>query len=260
LRLGHLHLTPLSFEPGTSKFDLTLTLNEAANGLDGVLEYSTDLFDESTVRQMIESFKTILHEVALNYDAKLQSLPVLTDAERRKLLIEWNKTSQPYASDALVYRLFERQVDRTPEKPALACGDAILSYRELNSRANQLARYLQRRSVGPETLVGILMQRSAETVVAILAALKAGGAYFPLDPTYPAERLGFMVKDARPRAVVTKSTFLQLLPQPMLQTFAWIRKEMKSARKARRICSSRYPPRTLLMRSTPLVRPAGPRA
>jgi amino acid adenylation domain-containing protein len=108
-------------------------------------------------------------------------------------------------------------VDRTPEKPALACGDAILSYRELNSRANQLARYLQRSGVGLEALVGILMQRSAETVVAILAALKAGGAYLPLDPTYPAERLGFMVKDARPRVVVTESTFLQLLPQPMLQ-------------------------------------------
>ncbi|HKR96001.1 MAG TPA: amino acid adenylation domain-containing protein [Candidatus Angelobacter sp.] len=217
IHLENLRLTPLPFEPGTSKFDLTLTLNETANGLDGALEYSTDLFDETTVRQMVESFKTILHGMTLNPDAEIQSLPVLTEAEKRKLLIEWNKTSQPYASDALIHQLFERQAERTPERPALVCGDEALSYRALNARANQLARYLKKCGVGAEALVGILMQRSAETVVAILATLKAGGAYLPLDPSYPAERLRFMIKDARPRVVVTKSTLSHSLPESMPQ-------------------------------------------
>ena len=217
MHLENLRLTPLPFEPGTSKFDLTLTLNETANRLDGALEYSTDLFDEPIVRQMVESFKTILHGITLNPDAEIQSLPVLAEAEKRKLLIEWNKTSQSCASGALIHRLFERQAEGTPERPALACGDAILSYRELNSRANQLARYLRKCGVGPEALVGILMHRSAETVVAILATLKAGGAYLPLDPSYPRELLAFMINDARPRVLVTKSAFLQLLPQSLLQ-------------------------------------------
>jgi amino acid adenylation domain-containing protein len=213
MHLENLRLTPLPFEPGTAKFDLTLTLNETTNGLDGALEYSTDLFDETTVRQMVESFKTILHGITLNPDAEIQSLPVLTEAERQKVLIEWNKTSGPYVSDALIHRLFERQAESTPERPALACGDAILSYRELNSRANQLARYLKKYGVGPEAMVGILMQRSAETVVAILATLKAGGAYLPLDPSYPAELLAFMINDARPTVVATKSILFHSLPQ-----------------------------------------------
>jgi amino acid adenylation domain-containing protein len=217
MHLEDLRLTPLRFEPGTSKFDLTLTLNETANGLDGTLEYSADLFDEATVRQMVESFKTILHGITANPDAEIQSLQVLAEAEVRKVVIEWNKTSQPYAEDALIHQLFERQAASTPERPALACGDEALSYRELNARANQLARYLRKCGVGAEALVGILMQRSAETVVAILATLKAGGAYLPLDPSYPAELLAFMIKDARPTVVVTKSTFLQLLRQSMPQ-------------------------------------------
>lgn len=217
MHLENLRLTPLPFEPGTSKFDLTLTLNETANELDGALEYSTDLFDETTARQMVESFKTILHGIAVNSDAEIQSLPVLTEAEKRKLLIEWNKTSQPYAADALIHQLFERQAEGTPDGPALACGNAILTYCELNSRANQLARYLKKHGVGPEALVGILMQRSAETVVAILATLKAGGAYLPLDPSYPAELLAFMVNDARPVVVITKGSLSDKLPQSIPQ-------------------------------------------
>lgn len=217
MHLENLRLTPFPFEPGTSKFDLTLTLNETANGLDGALEYSTNLFDATTVQQMVESFKTILHGITLNADAEIQSLPVLTEAEKRKLLIEWNKNSQPYAADVLIHQLFERQVEGTPDSPALACGNATLSYCELNSRANQLARYLKKRGVGPEALVGILMQRSAETVVAILATLKAGGAYLPLDPSYPAELLAFMVNDARPTVVVTKGSLSDKLPQNIAQ-------------------------------------------
>ncbi len=215
MHLEHLRLTALSFEPGTSKFDLTLTLNETANGLEGALEYSTDLFDEATVRQMVESFKTLLHAITVNADEKIQSLSVLAEAERRKLLTEWNATSQPYATDALIHQLFERQAEVAPEKPALACGDAILSYCELNARANQLARYLRRCGVGPEALVGISMQRSAETVLAILAALKAGGTYLPLDPSYPAERLAFMIDDAKPAVVITNSALAQRLPQSL---------------------------------------------
>jgi len=217
MHLGNLRLTPLPFEPGTSKFDLTLTLNETTNGLDGALEYSTDLFDKTTAWQMVESFKTILHGITFNPDAEIQSLPVLAEAEKRKLVVEWNQTSQPYASNALIHRLFEQQVEDTPERPALACGDEILTYRELNSRANQLARYLKNCGVGQEALVGILMQRSAETVVAILATLKAGGAYLPLDPTRPAELLAFMINDARPTVVVTKSSLSHSLPHSMPQ-------------------------------------------
>ncbi|HEY2914306.1 MAG TPA: amino acid adenylation domain-containing protein, partial [Candidatus Angelobacter sp.] len=216
MHLENLRLTPLPFEPETSKFDLTLTLNETANGLDGFLEYSTDLFDETTARQMVETLKTILHGTTLNPDAEIQFLPVLTEAEKRKLLVEWNETSRPYVASALIHQLFEQQVERTPESPALACGDRTLSYRELNARANRLARYLQRCGVGPEALVGILVQRSAETVVAILAALKAGGAYLPLDPSYPAERLEFIIKDAQP-IVVTTRNFMQLLPENVAQ-------------------------------------------
>jgi amino acid adenylation domain-containing protein len=217
MQLPALRLTPLSFDAGTAKFDLTLTLNETPQELSGALEYSTDLFDEITARRIVESFMTLLHGIAANPNAKIQSLPLLNDADKRKLLVEWNSTFQSGALNTFVHHAFERQVERTPEAAALTCGDETLSYRELNSRANQLARYLQRCGVGPETLVGIFMQRSLETVVAILAVLKAGVAYLPLDPAYPAERLSFMIDDARPRVVVTKSTLVQQLPQHMLQ-------------------------------------------
>src|SRR5439155_13046779 len=133
----------------------------------------------------------------------LHELPLLSRWEREQLLVEWNDTKMAYPSDLSVAALFERQVEQTPGAVAVLSGKRQLTYGELNKRANQLAHYLRRVGVGPDTLVGICMERSVEMVVGLLGILKAGGAYVPLDPTYPRDRLRFMLEDSGARVLLT---------------------------------------------------------
>ena len=180
-------------------------------GLAGVIEFQTDVFETALIERFGRHFKTMLEGVAANPNARLADLPLLTPDDVA-LLESWNLTHNAQAASQRIHDLFEAQVRRTPENTALIAGRQQLSYSELNARANRLAHHLQSLGVGPETLVGVFMDRSADLVVTLLATLKAGGAYLTLDLNYPPERLALMSADTRLALVVTKSEFLPQLP------------------------------------------------
>ncbi|MEJ1929855.1 amino acid adenylation domain-containing protein, partial [Nostoc sp. NIES-2111] len=199
-------------ETGTAKFDLLLSIIDSEEGLTGTLEYNTDLFHTSTISRMVGHFQTLLEGVVSDPHQHIAALPILTPAERQTLLVEWNNTQVDYPQKACIHHLFEAQVEKTPDAVALIFADQQLTYRELNNRANQLAHHLQNLGVKPETLVGICMERSLEMVVGILAIMKAGGAYLPLDPTYPQERLAFMLEDAQLSLLLVQLHLVDELP------------------------------------------------
>lgn len=195
----------LEVEAHTAKFDLRLDLCEIGPGLEGHFEYSTDLFDRPTISRMSEHFLRLLEGIAANPDCPISRLPLLTDRERHQLIVEWNATETEYPRGNCVHQLFEQQVERLPEAVAVIFGDQRQTYRELNCRSNQLARFLRSKGVGPETLVAISIDRSVEMLIGLLGILKAGGAYVPLDLSYPKERLGFLMEDAGIRFVLAAS-------------------------------------------------------
>lgn len=197
LEIPGLKMRPLKAEGNTAKYDLTLFVTEGRDGLTANVEYSADLFDASTITRMLERFFTLLEGLIANPDRRVSSLPLMTEPEAKRLLVEWNDTEVEYEAPHTLPALFEAQVERTPEAVALVFEDAQLTYRELNHRANQLAHHLRGLGVGPESLVGVCMERSPEMLVGILGVLKAGGAYVPLDPTYPMERLALMLVDLK---------------------------------------------------------------
>jgi aspartate racemase len=198
---------------GTAQFDLTLELQETSEGLSGHFEYNTDLFDACTLRRMANHFQTLLEGVVANPQQRLWDLPLLTEAERQTLLVEWNETQTDYPKDLCIHQLFETQVERTPDAVAVVFEDQQLTYQELNARANRIAHHLQSLGVGPEVLVGICMERSLEMVVGLLGILKAGGAYVPLDPAYPQERLALMLSDTQAPVLLTQQRLVAQLPQ-----------------------------------------------
>jgi surfactin family lipopeptide synthetase A len=206
-------LSQLDGGTGSAKFDLSLELADRAEGLLGRVEYSTDLFEASTIARMVGHWQALLEGIVANPEQRLSELPLLTEAERHQQLVEWNGTQAEYPKNTCLHQLFEAQVERTPEAVAVVFEDERLTYQELNMRSNHLAHYLQQLGVGPEVLVGICVERSLEMVVGLLGILKAGGAYVPLDPTYPAERLAFMLKDAQVPVLVTQQRLLAGLPE-----------------------------------------------
>ena len=210
--LPGLTVSPVEVHNGTAKFDLTLELWERPEGFCGRLEYDTGLFDATTISRLLGNFQTLLEGIVANPDQCLVDLPVLGEAERRRLLVEWNDTEVEYSRDRCIHELFEAQVERTPDAVAVIFEGQHLTYRELNRRANQLAHYLRELGVGPGVLVGLCVERSLEMVVGILGVLKAGGAYVPLDPAYPRERLAFMLHDAQVVALLTQERLVEHLP------------------------------------------------
>jgi amino acid adenylation domain-containing protein/non-ribosomal peptide synthase protein (TIGR01720 family) len=203
----------IEVEGVTAKFDLTLEMSDRGERIGGSFEYSTDLFEQATIRRMATHFQTLLGSVASNPSERISHLQFLTDAERRQLLKEWSETGTPSSEAHRFQQLFEKQAARTPQARALEFAGEGMSYDELNRRANQLARYLRESGVRPDTLVAIFLEKSAEMLVALIAVLKAGGAYVPLDPSYPRERLAFMLKDAKAKLLLTQSRLTGLLPE-----------------------------------------------
>jgi amino acid adenylation domain-containing protein len=199
---------PRSFE----NFDVFFNAVEDARGLTLECTYNTDLFDEETIDRRLAELQTLLSGIAADPDREIAALPLLPERERRRLLCEWNDTGVAYPADACLHRVFEAQVERTPDAPALLFEGGQLTYAELNRRANRLARRLRGLGVGPEVLVGVLMERSAELVIALYAILKAGGAYVPLDPEYPSERLAFMLEDTGAPVVLTQGHLAGRVP------------------------------------------------
>ncbi|RKH38701.1 condensation domain-containing protein, partial [Corallococcus llansteffanensis] len=203
-RLGDLSVQPLAVSGGASRFELSMGLAETPEGFSGILEYNSDLFDEATILRFIGHFQVLLQALTQQPQRALASLPILTEDERRQVLVDFNDVRADFPRDVCIHDLISAQARRTPEAPALRFQNFQLSYRELEERANQLAGYLRSLGVGPEVRVALLFERSPHSIISLLATLKAGGAYVPLDPTYPPERLAFMVEDAAPRVLLTQ--------------------------------------------------------
>ena len=214
LEIPGLEIVPFKGERNTSgvAFDLNLTMEETISGLMGVLEYNKNLFDASTIERMAGHFQTLLAAIVANPNQPISQLPLLSDAERHQLLVEWNDTNAYYPDDKCFHQLVEEQVERTPDAVAAVFEQEQLTYRELNRRANQLAHYLRKLGVKREDLIGICIDRSLEMVVGILGILKSGGAYVPLDPVYPQDRLTFMLEDSQVPVLLTQKHVASGLP------------------------------------------------
>jgi len=214
LELSGLSLRPFEVEGGTARFDLTLLLEEGEQGLNGAFEYSTDLFTSTTIERLAAQFKTMLAGIASDPEQRVRDLPLLTTADRTQLLVEWNNTHAPYPENVCFHELFEAQTRRTPDALAISAAAEQLTYAELNQRANRLAHYMRGLGVGPESRVGILLERGMGMVTALLGVLKAGGAYLPLDPQYPAARLAYMLADAEVGVLITQEPLLSRVIVP----------------------------------------------
>jgi non-ribosomal peptide synthetase component F len=190
-----LDATVTNTEYGTAKFDLSLEMVDTGEEVVGWLVYNTDLYERETAQRMAGHFHALLEAALKDPDRAVADLPILTAAERRQFE-RWNDTRAAYPADALVHELFEAQAERTPEAVAVVCGGDRLTYRQLNERANRLAGSLVRRGVGPDVLVALYGERDADLLTAILAVFKAGGAYLPLDPFYPARRLRQVIEQS----------------------------------------------------------------
>lgn len=195
----------------TSKFDLLLSLEERGEQLAGSVNWDADLFDRRTIERWIACLELILRGMVGGRYRRIDELPILTGSERRQVVDSFNATSAELPQDCLIHELFEAQVRRAPEVAAVVHGSRSLTYAELNARANQLARRLRSKGVGPDRLVGLYFERSLEMVIGLLATLKAGGAYLPLDPNYPPERLKYMLRDSQPRVLLTQQHLLSRL-------------------------------------------------
>jgi amino acid adenylation domain-containing protein len=202
----------------TAKRDLHLNVIETESGLLVEADYSTDLLGEATARRWLHSYRVLLEVVAAAPGSRIADVDLIDATERETLVTRWNDTAVPYPSDALLHRMVESQVLRSPDAVAIECEGESLSYRELDTRANQLAHRLSALGVGPEVFVGVCLERSLQLVIALCGILKAGGAYVPLDPEYPAERLAFMVTDADAHLVITTRAIAGKLPAGSART------------------------------------------
>ena len=219
LKLPGLAVRPLNVGLQTVKFDLTLNVEERGGELVGGLGYSTDLWDEETMDRLLLHLGSLLEGVVAEPEARVLELALLTPVERHQLLAEWNDTELELPGGRrCLHELVAEQAARTPEATAVVFAERALSFAELDAGANRLARHLRELGVGPEVRVAILAERSLDVIVALLGVLKAGGAYLPLDPGYPRERLEFMVEDARPQVLITESRFTGVLPPHSLAT------------------------------------------
>jgi amino acid adenylation domain-containing protein len=214
LKLPDLSVEQQKIESGSVKFDLSFFLSEEEQGLNGRLVYNADIFDDTTIERMLGHLQTLLGGIVQDPDRRLSGLQLLDEAERHLLLSEWSGSAPEFPpGDRCVHELFEEQAELSPDAVAVVFGHQQLSYRELNQRANQLAHHLRALGVGPETLVGICVERSVEMVVGLLGILKAGGAYVPLDPASPAARLEFVLGDTRAPVLLTQERLVGELPE-----------------------------------------------
>ncbi len=206
-----IRMVPPDFDSGAAKFDLTLVMIDTDLGIRARMEYNAALFQPETIQKMMESFQALLESAIGDPDRSVYLLPMLSQAERRRLLFG-NNLQRQHNSLPCIHQDFAEQARQTPDRLALVCEEQSLTFAGLNHRANQLAHHLERLGVGPDVVVGLCCERSLELVVGMLGILKAGGAYLPLDPAMPAERLSFMLADTRARALLTTSEVFTALP------------------------------------------------
>ena len=195
------------------KFDLTISLQDVAGSLRGAIAYSTELFEAETIKRLAAHYELLLSEMVSQPSQLHQEAAMLTAVEREQLLVEWNQTKRDYAADKCLHQVFEEQAGRTPQRIALVYEEEQLAYGELNARANQLAHHLRTLGVNNETVVGIVLDRSPEMVIALFGVLKAGAAYVPLDASYPKERLAGMIAGVQVPVLLTQTCLLPSLPE-----------------------------------------------
>src|SRR5581483_6622795 len=205
-------LSVVDVHNGAAKFDLMLVAVKKDGALQLYLEYKTDLFERETIVRMGEHFVNLLTAFIENPNDRIGGAALLSAGERQLLIERFNDTAAVFPENACVHELFEEQAAKTPETVAVICGGRTMTFDELNRRANRLARRLRRSGAAPEVLVGILMERCPEMVTAVLGTLKAGSAYVPIDPSYPPERLRFLLEDSQAKVVITQSEYRHALP------------------------------------------------
>jgi amino acid adenylation domain-containing protein/thioester reductase-like protein len=196
-----------------AQFDLTLMMSELNDGLAGALQYNVDLFDAATIQRMLKHFHSLLREIAADPAKPVSAYSLLDESENRQILVEWNQTQADYPRDACIHELIEAQAKKTPDAIAVRFENRSLTYKALNKRAEAVAKFLVAKGVKPGALVGLFVNRSIEMLVGLLGVLKAGGAYLPLDPSFPSERLAFMLEDSGASVVLTLSALLPELPK-----------------------------------------------
>ncbi|MEA5465540.1 non-ribosomal peptide synthetase/type I polyketide synthase [Leptothoe sp. PORK10 BA2] len=214
---ANLELESVSLKQQLGQFDLTLEMIETQGDLVGVLKYSTDLFNADTIERMAGHIQALLDSIITNPDQSVQELPMLTPAERQRLLKDWNNTATDYPADQCIHQLVEIQAAQNPEAVALIFDGEELTYGDLNKRSNQLAHHLQSMGVEPDGLVGFCVERSLDMVVGLLGILKAGGCYVPIDPAYPNDRIAYMVEASNLSILLTQQQFEEKLAAPTVQ-------------------------------------------
>jgi amino acid adenylation domain-containing protein len=208
----HLSWLPYEISRGAAQFDLTLSIDPMASRK-AYLEFNTDLFDRETIERWLQHYLTLLEAMVERPAQSINRLPLLRNRERRLITGSWNATGTMFDGEPTISQLFESQVERSPLKPAVTDEHGVLSYSDLNKRANQAARYLQERGVGPEVVVAVHMERSSELLVCLLGIMKAGGAYLPLVPGLPARRIAVMLETGQVGCLVTTSALASILPR-----------------------------------------------
>ncbi len=214
-KLPGLKIRPVEMEKVTEIFDLTLSFieqdTERGKGLLGVIEYNKDIFDKDSIIRMAGHLRNVIEEILANPYQKIPAIALLTKEERQQILIEWNPAIPAYNEEILVHEIFEKLAKHSPDRPAVITVDKTITYGEINRQADNLAGHLRALGVLPETPVGMALQRGANAIVAIMAILKSGGTYVPLDPTYPKERLAYMMEDTGLKRIVTDTSHISII-------------------------------------------------
>lgn len=218
LQLSGLTVNKVDTFTETAKFDLMLVAYEKDGALQCVIEYNTGLFTGATIERMLDHYASLLESVVANPDARIASLSLMSEAEQREVLVEWNNTHAAFPQDQCIHQVFQERAANSPDDLAIVFGEERVTYRELNALANRLAHYLRERGVGPEVRVAICVERSVEMIVALFGILKAGGAYVPLEPKYPAERISFILEDCQARLLLTQQHLKDSLPALTTET------------------------------------------
>jgi amino acid adenylation domain-containing protein len=212
LAMGEVEIEPVEIGSATAKFDLLLGLAEQGGRIGGAMEFRTELFDAATIDRMLGHLRTLLEAAVRDPGARISRLPLLGADERARVVEEWNATAAGYPAERCVHDLFAAAAARTPHAPAIVFRGETVTFRALDERSNRLARHLRRLGVGPDSRVGISLERGPEMMAAVLGVLKAGGAYVPVDPAYPAERIAYMLADSAAPVLLTQSSLVDALP------------------------------------------------
>lgn len=215
-KLGDVDARLQPVDNGTAKFDLTLSFTEDRDGLQAALEYNTDLFEPEMMQKFAEHYRSLVRAVVADPRQGIEDVSLLSEAERRQIL-EWSALEAEFSETKCLHHLFEEQAQHLPEAVAVVCGERRMTYAELNRRSNQLAHYLKNLGAGPETRIGICVERDVEMLAGIMGILKAGAAYVPLDPGLPSERLAFMAEDSGILICLTQNVVLSRLPKMQAQ-------------------------------------------